>query len=107
MEKCAPLSSTLYQLLFDSWNSRVGLVLPNLNYFRRQLYHCCPPGRVDMYDDLSTALLAAWPLAQYVQRLAHLSDDLLDYIGAVAMCAHPFYRSRTRARRQRVARVYY
>lgn len=59
-----------------------------------------------MYDDLSTALLAG-PLAQYVQRLAHLGDDLLDYIGAVAMCAHPFYRSRTRARRQRVARVFY
>lgn len=88
MEKCAPLSSTLYQLwLFDSGISRVKSFLTDLNYFRRQLYHCCSPGRVDVYDDLPTALFA-WPLAQYVQRLAHLGDDLLDYVRAVAVCAH-------------------
>lgn len=54
-----------------------------------------------MYDDLPTALLA-WPLAQCLQRLAHLGDDLFNYIRAVAVCAHLFYRSRTRARRQRI-----
>lgn len=56
-----------------------------------------------MYDDLSTALLAG-PLAQHVQSLAHLGDNLLDYIW-VAVCAHLFYRSRTRARRQWIGAI--
>ena len=59
-----------------------------------------------MYDDLPTALLAG-PLAQCLQRLAHLGEDLLNYIRAVAVCAHLFYRSRTRARRQQVAQMFY
>ncbi len=44
-----------------------------------------------MYDDLPTALLAG-PLAQCLQRLAHLGEDILNYIRAVAVCAHQNYR---------------